>query len=302
MKTKQFEEVSCVVCGTYNDEKLCTHGQFGLPANVVVCKKCGLSYLNPRWDKASISDFYINDYDNYYRPNMAKTLKENSNYLPVLDRLKEGGVLKSTIENVLDVGSGEGANLAYLMEQIPTAKYFAIEPSLKCQSVLKKIGVEIVASDVEEGYADKYQSHFDLIIMRHVLEHFANPIEIIEKISKMLKDEGVLYVAVPNSLKTEKSSILDHWFRVVHTYYFNKYSLRNIFAKANVEVVQMYEGDAYNRMELIAFVKKGKAEEVLISAEYYKVQKSYFEEKIRKEKGIVHQLKKAVRKLLKNTK
>jgi 2-polyprenyl-3-methyl-5-hydroxy-6-metoxy-1,4-benzoquinol methylase len=300
MKTKQFEEVSCVVCGTYNDEKLCTHGQFGLPANVVVCKKCGLSYLNPRWDKDSIIDFYVNDYDTYYRPDMSKTLKSKSSYIPVFERLKKEDVFDiNTINNVLDVGSGEGANLEYLMEQIPKANYYGIEPSTKCQEVLKKIGVKILASDVEENFDEKYQSHFDLIIMRHVLEHFGNPVDVIKKVSQMLKEDGILYIAVPNSLKAGRSSILDHWIRVVHTFYFNRKTLKNVFDKANVEVCTMYEGDSYNQMELIAVVKKGNGDKLVISAENYEIQKNFFEKKIKKEKAPLHQLRKIIRKIIK---
>src|ERR1039457_3049382 len=43
-------------------------GQFGLPTNVVICKNCGFSYLNPRWNKERYHTFYTKEYDTYYRP------------------------------------------------------------------------------------------------------------------------------------------------------------------------------------------------------------------------------------------
>lgn len=299
-KEKQFEEVSCIVCGTHNDEKICEEGQFGLPANVVICKKCGLTYLNPRWTEDSLIDFYVNDYDNYYRPNMAKTLKENSLYLPVYNRLKKEGFLDKKIDTILDIGSGEGANLQYLLEQIPDANYFAIEPSPTCQRSLKKMGIEILARDLGVDFEEKYHSNFDLIIMRHVFEHFRDPIEMLKKVSKMLKDDGVLYIAVPNSLNFGKHPLVDHCFRAVHTYYFNIHTLKNIFAKANVEVCTMYEGDSYNEMELIAVVKKGIASEVVISSQNYEIQKTFFDTKIKEEKRLSNRFKKMVNKYLKN--
>lgn len=289
---KQFEEVSCVVCGTYNDEKICTHGQFGLPANVVICKKCGLSYLNPRWTEESLIDFYVNDYDNYYRPEMDKSLKENSLYLPIYNRLKKEGFLNTKVDTILDIGSGEGTNLQYLLDKVPTASYFAIEPSPKCQETLKGMGISILARDIGADLGEKYDSYFDLIILRHVLEHFGDPVEMLKKVSKMLKQDGVLYIAVPNSLNFGKHSLLDHCFRAVHTYYFNIHTLKNIFAKANVEVCTIYEGDAYNEMELIAIVKKGSSSEVVISPQNYKIQKTFFEEKLKQENRLTNRFKK----------
>lgn len=295
---KQFEEVSCNVCGSYNDEKICTHGQFGLPANVVICKECGLSYLNPRWTEESLIDFYVNDYDNYYRPSMDKVLKENSLYMPIYNRLKKENFLAGKVDAILDIGSGEGTNLQYLLDKIPNANYFAIEPSPKCQETLKSMGIKILARDIGANLDKEYDSYFDLIIMRHVFEHFRDPVEMLKKVSKLLKENGVLYIAVPNSLNFGKHSLLDHCFRAVHTYYFNIHTLKNIFAKANVEVCTIYEGDAYNEMELIAVVKKGNSSDVVVSSQNYEIQKTFFEKKIKEENRLINRLKKAINKYL----
>ncbi len=301
MERKEFEKVNCVVCGTYNEDQLCTHGQFGLDANVVICKNCGLSYLNPRWTKEKLWDFYVNDYDKYYRPNMDKTLIENSLYKPVFNRLKERGYLENKIENILDIGSGEGANLQYLLGKFPDANFFAIEPSPNCQKSLKAMGVEILGEDIElEEFKEEQHGTFDLICMRHVLEHFQNPIEIVQKISRLLKDDGVLYIAVPNSLNFGKHPIVEHCFRTVHTFYFNIHTLSNVLSKANVEISTIYEGDAYNEMEIIAVVKKGEPKEVTLSPELYHVQKKYYDKKMKEEKALLYRLKRRIIKVIKN--
>lgn len=59
----QFEKVKCNLCGSNDYEKVCEEGKFGLPTNVILCKECGLGYLNPRWDGDSYMNFYRYEYD-----------------------------------------------------------------------------------------------------------------------------------------------------------------------------------------------------------------------------------------------
>ncbi|MEL6851338.1 MAG: hypothetical protein AAFP92_22645, partial [Bacteroidota bacterium] len=43
------------------------HGQFGIPLHLAICKNCGLSYLNPRWNKDRYLKYYAQEYDTHYR-------------------------------------------------------------------------------------------------------------------------------------------------------------------------------------------------------------------------------------------
>jgi len=278
------------VCNADDTDKISERGQFGLPAHVVICRQCGLTYLNPRWNKARLMNFYENEYDNYYRPDM-NVATANSLYLPVYERLKAQNFQLENTKNILDIGSGEGNNLRYLIEQVPQAEYYAIEPSKACQTTLKAMNVNILGGDVEEDFDPKFEGYFDLIIMRHVLEHFANPIEILEKIKPLLKDDGVVYIAVPNSLNYGKHKLLDHCFRIVHTYYFSIHTIKNIFRKAGVETIWTAEGDTYNHMELLAIVRKGEYENADINTKLYDIQKASFEQKLKQEKSTLGRLK-----------
>ncbi|MGB1103628.1 MAG: hypothetical protein ACPG21_08370 [Crocinitomicaceae bacterium] len=42
------EKVNCNLCGEDDTDLLSTVGQHGIPINLVICKNCGLGYLNPR--------------------------------------------------------------------------------------------------------------------------------------------------------------------------------------------------------------------------------------------------------------
>jgi len=287
---EDFETTNCVVCEADDTDKLSEKGQFGLPAHVVICRNCGLTYLNPRWNKERLNHFYENEYDSYYRPNMKADL-EKSLYIPMYHRLKGLNLQMEKMKTILDIGSGEGNNLKYIMEQMPAASYYAIEPSPSCRETLKSMNVNILGVDAEAEFDQKYTGYFDLIIMRHVLEHFPNPIRIIERVKSLLKEDGVLYIAVPNSLDFGKHKLLDHCFRMVHTYYFNIHTLKNVFRRAGVSVVWMVEGDHFNHMELLAIVQNGKKEKADLNKEYYNIQKQSFDLKLKKEKSVVGKLK-----------
>ncbi len=293
---EEFETTDCIVCGVDDTDKISEYGQFGLPAHVVICRQCGLTYLNPRWNKARLTKFYEQEYDSYYRPSMSSD-SEKSLYIPMYERLKSKKIELSKMNNILDVGSGEGNNLKHIIEQLPQASFYAIEPSPTCRNALKEINVNILGTDVEQEFDTKFHGFFDLIIMRHVLEHFANPINIIHKVKTLLKADGILYIAVPNSLNFGNHKLLDHCFRMVHTYYFNIHTLKNIFRKAGVAVVWIHEGDSYNEMELFALLRNGEYEDVSINKECYTLQKEQFNQKLKKEKSIIGRLKSWLKKI-----
>ena len=283
-----YEEVNCAICKSCDSEKICDTGQFGLPAYVVICKDCGLSYLNPRWTKERYTKFYEHEYDGYYRPQV-KSKNDDTGmnvYEPVHNRLVSSGLLPIKIDRVLDIGSGDGSYLSYLMERLGDAEYFAIEPSKQCRKSLVERGVEILGTDVDSEYP-KFEGSFDLIVLRHVLEHMQDPVEAAKKVRSLLSDSGVAYFAIPNSMKFGDLPLAGYWFRVVHTYYFGPCSLKNVFKRAGLELISLTEGDQYNEKELFAMVRRGEEVAADIDASTYLRQRELFHEGIKRDSAPV---------------
>jgi SAM-dependent methyltransferase len=304
MKEKKTETVVCIVCGSDDHELISNQGQFDIPVHVVVCRNCGLSFLNPRWTKAEYMDFYAYEYDKYYRPEITKKPKPAVVHAadnPIIIRFKKLNVPSMGIQSVLDIGSGEGRNLEDLSKLFPDAEYYAIEPSQESQKILKQNGYHVLSDDVDANWNVAYSGKFDLIIMRHVLEHFLDPAAVLEKVKDVLKDDGMLYLAVPDSLKAGKA-LQNFGFRVVHTYYFNKYSLSNLMKKTKFEILSIVEGDTYNKNEIFLFAKKSKNTRDNFAPENcFEVQKNFFAEQIIRENKCFYHinqfLKRQIRKL-----
>jgi len=135
--------------------------------------------------------------------------------------------------SILDVGAGMGDILKYLKNNFKSCRNIAaIEISPECiNNIQKNIGADIISDNIETSSFDNCDSNYDLIILRHSLEHLLDPIGTLDKIYNLLSKNGILYVAVPDMMDPVGSLKYD-WFRAVHTYYFNKEALSFLMKNA----------------------------------------------------------------------
>ncbi len=295
------ETINCNICESNDSYFISDKGQFGLPLHVVICKSCGLSYLNPRWKKEKYMDFYKNDYDKYYRPSiLGQDSIDNKNKNPIVQRININKVIESEPMQILDIGSGEGENITAFKGLYKNAAYNAIEPSSRSRELLSNLGVNIIHEDVESDWHLNYQGKFDLVILRHVLEHLMDPVGTLKKIRETLSDRGILYIAVPNNL-SPTSNLESHWFRVVHTYYFNVYSLDNICKKADLKILHMQQGDKFNRGEVFLFVKRStRSLDFKVDTNHFLKQKNIFLQELKYQNNWLYPIVKRMAKKIKN--
>jgi Methionine biosynthesis protein MetW. len=292
-----FESVDCIVCGENDLQKISEKGQFDIPTNVCICKNCGLSFLSPRWTEEKYLDFYRNDYDRLYRPNViSKNYKRSPekdpySYYPIVKRLQNRNLITEKTKIILDIGSGSGQKLEIFKTVKPIESFYAIEPSKHCFEQLKSRSIQVITDDISSDWEQDYQKKFDLITLRHVLEHFMNPLEVLEKLKSTLSPDGIIYIAIPNSLILEGRELFNSYFRVVHTYYFNKFSIKNLIQKAGYEIIAMEEGDELHGLELFLIIKPVEQTVALeFDPSHFDIQFKAYTEKITEEGSISFQV------------
>lgn len=98
---------------------------------------------------------------------------------------------------VLDVGSGDGALLAALR---------------RCGR--EAVGLErgAVEGAREQEIFDVEERDWAAVVFWHSLEHLREPGRAIEQAARLLRPEGVLFVAVPNSASLQARLFGDRWF------------------------------------------------------------------------------------------
>ncbi|MFZ5775057.1 MAG: class I SAM-dependent methyltransferase [Thermodesulfobacteriota bacterium] len=247
----QWETMRCHLCGAIPEQPVLladeplTHGQFGYEVHPVICQ-CGLVCLNPRWTPATYGEFYARHYDPLYRLEIKPDYGVDGvrrNMAEVWGRVRPHMAASGAGLTILDAGCGSGHGLAYLKEQEPEATICGIEASPECRRILtEEVGAELLDSDLDGPWVEKNQGRFDLIILRHVVEHFLTPVETLRRLRTTLSDGGRIYIAVPDMMHPrtvlrDYDKWWEYWFRAVHPYYYCRETLFSTLALAGLAPV-----------------------------------------------------------------
>ncbi len=102
----------------------------------------------------------------------------------------------STINNILDIGCGEGLSIKYLKQIYPKKNYYGIDLSLSQLAGAKKYSSNICVSKTESlPFLDK---KFDLVIFNSVLHHVSNLYLSLAETVRVTVNKGKLIIIEPN--------------------------------------------------------------------------------------------------------
>jgi len=141
--------------------------------------------------------------------------------------------------NLLDIGCGTGYFPGYMKEK----GYHATGVEKNSAARLfgeKKFGLTICTP--EEFLADNRRNIFDIITLWHVLEHIYDPNLYLEKIRQLLKNDGVLFVALPNHDSFDARHYGSYWagYDVPrHLWHFTPETLGHLAEKHNFQIVNL---------------------------------------------------------------
>ena len=95
----------------------------------------------------------------------------------------------------MDIGCGGGGLLYYAREDGWSVRGLELSPVL-AKLVGEKLGVDVTVADFLEY--DRDAAAFDLVSLRHVLEHLTDSIRAMNGISRLLKPGGYAHLEFPN--------------------------------------------------------------------------------------------------------
>ncbi|MEM9077467.1 MAG: class I SAM-dependent methyltransferase [Bacteroidota bacterium] len=133
---------------------------------------------------------------------------------------------------LLDIGAGTGDFLSLAKSEGYVVE--GVEPSPKAREKAKEKGVELKKDLNEVAEVD-----YDVITLWHVLEHLPNLKVQIKTISNILKDDGVLIIAVPNFRSWDAKHYGKFWagYDVPrHLWHFSQMAIHKLFKEENMKV------------------------------------------------------------------
>ncbi len=152
-------------------------------------------------------------------------------------------------DHFIDIGCGDGSFLAHAAMHF--REVLGIEPSKPYFELAKKRGINVI-NDYLTDSLDLGRS-FDAFASRQVFEHLTDPVVMLVTIHKLLAQDGVGLIEVPNAQKIVSES---RYFDVFsdHLNYFTPASLCLMGARTGFEVVMLRE--SFNRDYLEIYLRK----------------------------------------------
>ena len=144
------------------------------------------------------------------------------NFIEIKKKLK-----KDT--SILDIGCGWGLALEYFKNK--GMEGYGFDPAIEAVNYGKQKGLNLMHAGLQS--MDVFNGKkFDIITILNVLEHLADPTLALEQIKKILKDDGILLIDVPNEFNEFQTSgrdihkLNDWWLAPPnHLNYFSRDSL-----------------------------------------------------------------------------
>jgi SAM-dependent methyltransferase len=253
------EDQTCELCGSTSVFRLLAEGRDYLVGETdtlfraVQCTNCGLVFLDRRGSAARPA--YPSSY--FLAGTCSLPGMEKAADLTLSREARKLSRIVPHARNILEVGPGRGQFLAALARAFPNAQ-------IKGFDVGEAAGVIPSAERVRLCYGDDLSTaafsdgQFDLIVMRHVLEHVPAVRGFLCEVSRISADGCVLYLKVPNIESYAAQIFGRHWYGFDfprHLYYFSPENLKRILDGGSFRNVAIgHENDAIDWAGSIRFL------------------------------------------------
>ena len=229
-------EISCPICLTFERKIISKIGRNFKKLTTVICTGCGLIHSYPIPTQSELKKFYENEYRKDYKSTIKPKLKHVFRYAPhAINRIKYiKKYLKPQQNTFLDIGSGSGEVLYTAIKSGFDAK--GIEPNIGYADYSKKY-LDLPVSNKTYDNAELKEKSFDVVNLQDVLEHLPDPLFCLSFINKILKEDGILSISVPNIDFFGHSPLTQ--FHYAHIYNFNSATLKAILFKAGFEILDL---------------------------------------------------------------
>jgi 2-polyprenyl-3-methyl-5-hydroxy-6-metoxy-1,4-benzoquinol methylase len=255
-----LEHVSCNLCGADDSVPVAELDGF----RIVRCKRCGLLYVNPRYQQDLLQNIYTETYYDHDGIRNGLEFFGYDNYVADEENIKITFAKRlQTIERyvsngrLLDIGCATGFFLALAKEK--GWEVLGTEVSqYSAHYAQEKLGLDVRLGSLKT--LDFSAGAFDVVTMWDVIEHVTDPMAELQEIRRILRDGGLLSIITPDAGSLVARLLGKRWeeFRRVreHVYFFSRRTMAEMLRQAGFDVLKFesagkafYLGPAMERLK-----------------------------------------------------
>lgn len=177
----------CRLCGSRDLTLWMRDGRNG-DLNYYRCGACALwNYdLDCGMDQTQYTETYVAPDDPDHKPN--QQIRQSWNYLRA--RVRGPG-------SIMDIGCGNAALLHFARQQGWQVRGMELSAPM-AEAIAQDQGIEVIVSNFLE-YDPAQDESYDVVVLRHVLEHLPDSKLAMRKIGELLKPQGLAFLELPNT-------------------------------------------------------------------------------------------------------
>lgn len=208
--------------------------------NIVQCNSCGFKFTNPRLEEKELGKYYKSEeYVSHSNTNKG-FINSTYQFVRKYTLLKKLQLVSKFFKTgkILDIGCGTGE----FLNTCKNAKWqvLGIEPDEDARAMaIKNYGLDVRE---EAELTNLPDASFDIISMWHVLEHVPRLNERVEELKRLIKPNGVIIIAVPNSDSLDAKIYKENWAAYDvprHLYHFSPKDIEALFRKHGMKVFRV---------------------------------------------------------------
>jgi len=299
----RLEKNDCVCSGNSSDILIAEKDRYGFDLTTKLCQNCGLLRSDPYYEYETLNEFYKNEFEEIYRGNFdidEYFEKRKRVSYEIYEFIKEYLYKDSSKKKIFDLGCGSGVLLVAFNEN--GHETYGCDLGEKYISYGISKGLNLYKGDID--VLNQF-GKADVIILNHSLEHFINPRSYISRVKQMLKEDGIIYIAVPGvigSLPMHYKNDYLRFFQNSHVYHFSLNTLNKMMelegfkcSKGTEEIQAVYTKNLNFNPNL---TKKWKDEDeaVRIKTHILKLEKQLLTE-VKRKSSISYKLKQKLKRI-----
>ncbi|MDP2848325.1 MAG: class I SAM-dependent methyltransferase [Humidesulfovibrio sp.] len=209
---------ACPLCGAEALTGLCLPGarlaasDLARDLTIAVCPACGFVFQAGA-DMPDYAEFIRHAYETWDGQTLFNFPRRSQDNVAAAEVIARHSKPQA---RVLEIGSNQGDILALVKELLPQASILGVDPAAH-----DKLPVPTVRAFFTP---ELFSSRFDTVILKQVLEHFADPRPMLAGARAVLEDGGLLYLDVPNLERILKGRT--DAFLLEHAAYYSLATLR----------------------------------------------------------------------------